>query len=102
MVVDAVLCHWVTVVEETEGIEDPRKEGFGQETQKVAAYFYSGNGILASDWSHWIHWVFGVLTEMFEWVGLHTNMDNMVSMLYQPCHAMGGHYTEAYGVSMNG
>ena len=40
--------------------------------------------------------------ELFYWVGMRTNVGKMVSMVCQPCHLIGGHYTEAYGLSLMG
>ena len=48
VMVDAVLRHWVSVVEETEGTAEPSTEGFGQDIQRLEKYFYADNGLLDS------------------------------------------------------
>ena len=37
-------------------------------------------GLLASTWSRRLHWVFDVLMELFDQVGLRTNLDKVVIM----------------------
>ena len=39
---------------------------------------------------------------MFDWIGLHTNIGKTVIMEFQPCHKIGGHSVEPYGLSMTG
>ena len=39
---------------------------------------------------------FDVLTGLFNWVGLRSNMLKTVGMVCQPCHAPGGVLEEAY------
>ena len=48
VVVDAVLQHWIAVVEDTEGVLDPgaaAMEGFGQYVQSLEAYFMQNTGL---------------------------------------------------------
>ena len=40
--------------------------------------------------------------DLFDQVGMHTNVGNMVSMLFHPCRTIGDHYAEAYGLRMMG
>ena len=50
-VVDAVLLHWVTMVELTEEAVEPGAadmEGFGQELQHLEEYFFAEDGLIAS------------------------------------------------------
>ena len=68
----------------TEEIADPFTEGFLWYIQRLAAYFYANDGIMSSTRSHWIQQVFDILSDMFYWVGMRTNMGNMVSMECQP------------------
>ena len=73
MVVDALLRHWVTVVESTGGAVDPGAdgmEGFGQDVQRLAEYFYVDDGILVLTWTTRLQREFETLTEFFERVGL--------------------------------
>ena len=39
---------------------------------------------------------------MFDWIGFHTNIGKTVIMEFQPCHKIGGHSVEPYGLSMTG
>ena len=98
MVVDAVLWHWVAVVAMAEGTAKQIIEGFGRDIQRLTSYFYANDGLLASTWAHRLHRSFDVLTDLFEQVGLCTNVVNTVSMACRPCRAIGGHSVEAYGL----
>ena len=68
----------------------------------MAEFFYDDNGLLVSTRTTRLQQAFGVLTEMFDWICLLTNVVKTVSMACQPCCAIGGHYAEAYGLSMTG
>ena len=96
MVVDVLLLHWVSVVAEAE--EEAGTEGFGWYTQWVAVYFYANNGLLASMRVEKRQRAFNVLMNLFDQVGLHTNLGKVVIMTCQPCCTIGGHYTEEYGL----
>ena len=89
LVVDAVLRHWVSVVAVTQGEADPGAEGFGQDIQRLVKYFYANNGILATKQAKMMKRALNVLAELFDQVGLHTNMGNMIRMVCQPCRAIG-------------
>ena len=102
MVVDVVLWHWFTVVAETERTVEPGTEGFGQEIQRMAAYFYADNILFVSTRATRLHRAFDVLREMFDWVGLLTRVVKTVIMVYQPCCTIGGNSAEAYGLRMTG
>ena len=52
--------------------------------------------------SHWIHRAFDVLTELFDRVGLHTNVGKIAIMACQHCCAIGGQSAEAYGLRITG
>ena len=45
---------------------------------------------------------FDVLTELFDLVGLQTNVEKRVSMVFQPCCAIWGHSMEAYIIRIKG
>ena len=100
MVVDTVLWHWSTMVAATEGTVNPGTEGFGQDIQRMAKDFYSDNGLLVSTRVTWLHQAFDVLTEMFDWVRMLTNVIKMVIMTCQPCFTIGGNSLEAYGLRL--
>ena len=86
VVVDTVIWHWFSVVTPMEGVLDPETEGFLQKIQWMTAYFYAGDGLLASTWEKQLQRSFNVLMELFYRVGMHTNVGKMVSMVCQPCH----------------
>ena len=62
------------MVTSTEGKVEPGTEGFRQDIQRMAAYFYAYNGIRVSTRVTQLQQAFEVLTEMFDWVGLFTNL----------------------------
>ena len=43
-----------------------------------------------------------MLAELFNWVGLITNVGKMVSMVYKPCQSLGGNSDEEYKILMVG
>ena len=77
-------------------------EVFERYIQHLAAYFYSNDSILASMRSEILQREFKALAELFKRVELFTNMGNTVSMACQHFCAIGGHYTEAYGLRIMG
>ena len=89
VVIDTILQHWVTMVSAMEGTVEPDTEGFRRYVQRMAEYFYAENGLFVSTRANWLHQFFNVLTELFDWVGLHTNVGNTVSMAYQSCREIG-------------
>ena len=54
VVSDAVLCHWVTMVEAIEDTADPITDSFERDIQFLAAYSYANKGLLASTQAHWL------------------------------------------------
>ena len=73
-----VLCRWVSVLAEAEWEAVPK--GFGEDIQCMADYFYAGGGIFVSTRTARLKMVFNVLTDIFEWVGLHIKVGNTVIM----------------------
>ena len=71
-------------------------ESFSWDVQRLAAYFYAEDGIIPLTWAERTQRYFDELVEMFNGVVLHENLDNMVIMDCQPCHALGVHSVEAY------
>ena len=63
---------------------------------KLAAYFYTYNGLVASNQPERIQRSFGVHTGLLYQVGLRTNTRNMVSMACHPFHAPGMVSSEEY------
>ena len=59
VVLDAVLQHWVTMVESTKKAVEPgatETEGFGWDVQRLTTYFYADYGLLALTWVARLHW----------------------------------------------
>ena len=100
VVVDAMLHNRVLVVAETEG--EVGSKGFVRGVQRLVVYLYADNGLLVYMRSERIKRVFHVLMDLIYWVGICTNVGNMVSMEYQPCCALVGHSAEEYGLRMTG
>ena len=98
MVVDAVIRHWVTLVEGEEAVPDV----FEQVVQCLEALFYTKNVLLALSRPARIQTALGVLTGFFEKVVLHTNVNKTVGLLFQPCHIVGVHSEVAYTRRMTG
>ena len=98
VVVDAVVCHWVTLaVEEAE-----TRGGRGLEGRHQAALFYTDNGMVALSDPRWLQWAFNTLVGLFDCVGLQTNVGKTVSMTCRPCPTSGNQSEVAYGRKMTG
>ena len=81
-VVNTVIRHWVALVASTKD----GTEVLGLSIQDLVAYLYADDGLVTSTQTERLQRVFNVLTNLFDRVGLRTNMINMVSMACQPCH----------------
>ena len=98
MVVDSVVCHWVTLA-----VEEADKRGErGKEGRHQADLFYADNGMVESSDPQWLQWAFNALVGLFERVGLHTNVGKMVSMTCRLCPAASNQSEVAYGRKMTG
>ena len=80
MVVDAVICRWVTLVTG----EKAGPDRFRQMVQCLSSFFYSDEGLLASLRTARIHAVRNVLMGIFDRVVIHANVNKTVSMVCQP------------------
>ena len=98
VVVKAILCHWVDLVAENEFLP----EGFWYMVEEKASFLYAGDGLVASANLVWIQWDFGVLIVLFEWVGIQTNVANMVAMVCQTGPVSGIQSTSDCGWCMTG
>ena len=101
MVVDAFIRHRVTVVAPTEESVDlgaADTEGFRRDVQHIAEYFYANDVLLALNWVACLQRAFTKLTELFVHLSLCKNIAETVSMYYEPCHTLGGHSVESYGL----
>ena len=95
VVVDAVVCHWVTLA-----VEEAEKRG--KEGRHQAALFYADDGMVASSNPRWLQWDFNALVGLFDCVGLHTNMGKTVSMTCRPFPTAGNQSEVAYRRKMTG
>ena len=77
-------------------------EGFGQAVQHLSAHFYADKILLASTQAVRLQRSFDVLADIFDQVGLQTNIGKTAGMFCQPCCAIRGHSVEAYGYHMMG
>ena len=102
VVVDAVLRNWVTVLAVMEVTAEPRTDSLVWYIQRLAAYFYANKGLLKLIWENRLQQASDILTDIFDWVGICTNVFKTVIMTFQLCCAIGGHYVEAYGLRIMG
>ena len=98
MVVDTVICYWVMVVTATEA----GAELLVVFTQDLVAYFYNDYGLIASTQLESLQQAFIVLAVLFDWVGLRTNIQKMVSMDCQTCQTLDRMSVVAYEKLMTG
>ena len=83
--VDAVIRHWVTVVEGG-GQEGAGQEGLVTSIHALSEIFYVDVGIIASHESARLQGAFDALTGLFYRVGLQINEGKMGIMACQACH----------------
>ena len=79
MVVDAVICHWYTLVSR----EEVGPGGFGLAVHCLAASFYAEYGLLASPQPSRLYVELDVQTRIFYWMSLHMNVTKTVGMFCQ-------------------
>ena len=77
-------------------------EWFGRYVKRLAASFFADDGIFALTWATCLQQAFDLLMDIFDRVGLHTNVAKVLSMEFQSCCALGVHSEEAYGIHMTG
>ena len=70
--------------------------------QHLASYFYAYGGIIVLTWETRIQRDFDTLTELFDRLGLHTNVAKTVIMECQPYRALRGNLAEAYRIRTTG
>ena len=97
---DVILRHLVSVVAEAEGEMGP--EDFGRDVHRLKSYLYADNGLLESTRVERLQELFRLLTDLFDRVGLRTNVGMVVSFSCQPCLALGVHSMEVYGLRIMG
>ena len=75
---------------------------FGWAVQWLSVFFYANNRLLASTLPACLQAALGVFTDMIYSVGLPTNVNKMVGVVFQPCCMAGGHLEAAYEIIMTG
>ena len=79
VVVGALVCHWVYLVEVGAG-----GQYGGGEVLHSAAFFYADDDVFAFTGPDWMHMSFDTLTSLLYRVGLCTNSRKTVGMLFCP------------------
>ena len=92
LVVDAVVHHWIFLVEGVTGGQD----GWVMEVQYRATFFCTDDSLDASTDPIWLQRVFDTLAGLFDRVELWTNVEKMFGILFFPCCAAGTQSEEAY------
>ena len=98
VVVDAVVCHWISLAEAGEG----RQDGWVREVQHISAFFYANDRLVALTDPVWLQGAFDTLTGLFKRVGLRKNISNMVGMHCRNFRAAGTQSEAAHGQRMTG
>ena len=93
VVVDVVVCNWVTVV--IAGAEERGKRG--KEGRHQATLFYADDGMVALSDPCWLQGEFNTLVGLFDRVDLRTNVRKTVGMICCHCQAAGNQLEAAYG-----
>ena len=92
MVLDAVICHWVTLLAPTEA----REKGIRDTNQELAAFFYVDDRLDALPCPERLHRVLNTPICLFGRLGLCTNVRKMVSMSFHTCYIPGGLLESSY------
>ena len=77
LVVGAVVCNWLTIVEE----EEAGPAGLGKAIQRMASFFYADDYLITSTWTKWLQGGFDVLKGLLGNVGRKTNVGKTVGMV---------------------
>ena len=92
LIIDTVLRNWVIIVESMEEAVDPGTagtEGFRRDMQRFAGYFYADDELLASTRATRLQWEFDTLMELFDHVGLSTNVNKTEEWIYSHAVRLG-------------
>ena len=76
---DVIIRHWVGLMVDNEAGPD----GFGYTVADKMTLFYAYYGIIDSTNMVWLQWVFDILIGLFEWFGVRTYMEKIVTMVCQ-------------------
>ena len=83
VVVDAVARHWIEVLV----AETAEKGETGREGKHQSEVLYADNGMVVSSDPSWLQGAISSLVDIFDRVGLRTNVNKTVSMACHPCRA---------------
>jgi hypothetical protein len=81
VLVDAIVRHWLTLVLDDGSTDD---DGLGLSVRHRLVLFYADDGLIAARDNDWLQSALGVLTELFERVGLQTNTSKTKAMTCIP------------------
>jgi hypothetical protein len=81
VLVDAIVRHWLTLVLDDGSADD---DGLGLSARDRLVLFYADDGLIAARDNDWLQSALGVLTELFERVGLQTNTSKTKAMTCIP------------------
>ena len=84
------------------GVEELGIKGFWREVQTLETLLYADGGLLAYPWSSRIQESMDVLMELFDWIGLRKNVNNMVGIICQLCRTASRQSKVAYNRRMAG
>ena len=77
-------------------------KGLRETIQELAVLFYFDDGLVASLRLKWLQREFNFLTDLFDWVGLCTNVWKTVSMARRPCYTRGNVLESEYTQQVTG
>ena len=98
IVVDAVVCYWLSQVDG----EGSKITGLGQTVTKKLTIFYVDDGLVVARDHEWLQHAIDVLSGLFKWVGLRTNINKTKCMSCMPGHISNWMSTAAYKHHMEG
>jgi hypothetical protein len=98
IVVDAIVRHWlIFVLDDGSGVN-----GFGRTVREELMLFYANDGLLAAHNHLWLQMALSRLCELFERVGLRTNVQKTKTMTCTPGYISGQVVVPAYRRRMEG
>ena len=85
MVVEAVIHHWDMRL----AGEDAEPEGFRMAVQNLSTFFYADDGFPDSPWLARLQEYLDIPIDLFDRVGLQTNIEKAVGIIFQICWSLG-------------
>ena len=65
------------------------QDGWGREVPHRSTFLYPYDGLVAPTDPVWLQGLFDTLTRFFDRVGLQTNVEKTVLMIFHPCRTVG-------------